>query len=175
MYCISIRAALQHSFIDFHRQFIYTFFHTQGPSGTYGTRAQCLPGTPLDFYECRRGLGYSRFKGVKNGLEADILAFVPFDVPCEINRLTLKKTSGIQKDFSVFSYVEFCLWNAVDDSTNFQRNLSTGEVEIEGSTIYHKTEYRERRNHYSFFTVNSDADGLDTKHFPDKKVAFRKT
>ena len=118
--------------------------------------------TPLDFYECRHGLGYSRFKGIKNGLEADLLAFVPFDAPCEINRLTLKNTSDVQKDFSVFSYVEFCLWNAVDDSTNFQRNLSTGEVEIEGSTIYHKTEYRERRNHYSFFTVNSDVDGFDT-------------
>ena len=118
--------------------------------------------TPLDFYECRHGLGYSRFMGAKNGLAADLLAFVPADAPCEINRLTLKNTSDKEKQFSVFSYVEFCLWNAIDDSTNFQRNLSTGEVEIEGSIIYHKTEYRERRNHYSFFTVNCEADGFDT-------------
>ncbi len=118
--------------------------------------------TPLDFYECRHGLGYSRFMSAKNGLAADLLAFVPVDAPCEINRLTLKNTTDGKKEFSVFSYVEFCLWNAVDDSTNFQRNLSTGEVEIEGSTIYHKTEYRERRNHYSFFTVNCDVDGFDT-------------
>ena len=118
--------------------------------------------TPLDEYECRHGMGYSRFHGAKNGLSADLLAFVPVDAPCEINRLTLKNTSSDIKKFSVFSYVEFCLWNAVDDATNFQRNLSIGEVEIEGSTIYHKTEYRERRNHYSFFTVNSGINGYDT-------------
>ncbi len=118
--------------------------------------------TPLDEYECRHGLGYSKFHGAKNGLSADLLAFVPSDAACEINRLTLKNQSEKEKTFSLFSYVEFCLWNAMDDMTNFQRNLSIGEVEIEGSTIYHKTEYRERRNHYSFFTVNSDVDGFDT-------------
>ena len=118
--------------------------------------------TPLDEYECRHGMGYSRFHGKKNGLAADVLAFVPNDAPCEINRVTLKNESDTEKSFSLFSYVEFCLWNAVDDSTNFQRNLSIGEVEIEGSTIYHKTEYRERRNHFSFFTVNQEAAGFDT-------------
>ena len=118
--------------------------------------------TPLDAYECRHGMGYSKFHGAKNGLEADVLAFVPVDAACEINKVTLKNTSSEEKSFSLFSYVEFCLWNAVDDMTNFQRNLSIGEVEIEGSTIYHKTEYRERRNHYSFFTVNAQIDGFDT-------------
>ena len=118
--------------------------------------------TPVDSYECRHGLGYSRFVSSKNGLKADLLAFVPVHDNCEIDQLVLTNTSGAPKQFSLFSYVEFCLWNAVDDSTNFQRNLSTGEVEIEGSMICHKTEYRERRNHYSFFTVNSRIDGFDT-------------
>lgn len=119
-------------------------------------------GTPVDSYECRHGLGYSRFTSTKNGLRAELLAFVPVDDPCEINRLTLTNTSQNPKQFSLFSYVEFCLWNAVDDSTNFQRNLSIGEVEVEESTIYHKTEYRERRCHYSFFGVNTPIDGYDT-------------
>lgn len=118
--------------------------------------------TELDSYECRHGMGYTRFKSSKNGLSADLLAFVPVDAACEINLLTLENTSDKEKSFSLFSYVEFCLWNAMDDMTNFQRNLSIGEVEIESSTIYHKTEYRERRNHYSFFTVNTPVDGYDT-------------
>ena len=118
--------------------------------------------TPLDSYECHHGIGYSRFLSSKNGLKADLLAFVPVNTTCEINKLTLANTTDAPKTFSLFSYVEFCLWNAVDDSTNFQRNLSIGEVEIEGSTIYHKTEYRERRRHYSFFSVNSPVDGFDT-------------
>ena len=81
---------------------------------------------------------------------------------CEVNKLTLTNESDEKKDFTLFSYVEFCLWNAMDDMTNFQRNFSTGEVEIHGSTIYHKTEYRERRNHYAIFSVNADIDGFDT-------------
>lgn len=118
--------------------------------------------TKLDSYECRHGMGYTRFKSNKNGLGAELLAFVPVDAACEVNLLTLENTSSEEKNFSLFSYVEFCLWNAMDDMTNFQRNLSIGEVEIEGSTIYHKTEYRERRSHYSFFTVNTPVDGYDT-------------
>ena len=118
--------------------------------------------TALDSYECRHGIGYSRFRSAKNGLKADLLAFVPMDASCEINRLTLTNESGSAKTFRVYSYVEFCLWNAMDDMTNYQRNLSTGEVEIDGPVIYHKTEYRERRNHYAFFTVNTPVDGFDT-------------
>ncbi len=120
--------------------------------------------TELDSYECRHGMGYSVFTGSKNGIEAKLTDFVPMKSTCEINKLTLKNTSGAKKEFSVFSYVEFCLWNAMDDMTNFQRNFSTGEVEIhaDGSQLFHKTEYRERRNHYAVYAVNSKVDGFDT-------------
>ena len=118
--------------------------------------------TELDFYECRHGLGYSIITGKKNRLAARLELFVPVGDNCEIDRLVLTNESDAPKSFTVFSYVEFCLWNAVDDSTNFQRNFSTGEVEVEGSTIYHKTEYRERRDHYALYTVNTPIDGFDT-------------
>ena len=118
--------------------------------------------TELDFYECRHGLGYSSITGKKNRLAARLELFVPVGDNCEIDRLVLTNESDAPKSFTVFSYVEFCLWNAVDDSTNFQRNFSTGEVEVEGSTIYHKTEYRERRDHYALYTVNAPVDGFDT-------------
>ena len=137
----------------------YYFIHDGNDIWNPGT----MPSkTPVDSYECRHGLGYSRFVSSKNGLEANLLAFVPVGNACELNKLTLKNNSDAEKNVSLFSYVEFCLWNAVDDSTNYQRNLSIGEVEIEGSVIYHKTEYRERRNHYSFFSVNAPIAGFDT-------------
>ena len=118
--------------------------------------------TELDSYSCRHGLGYSIFTGCKNELTAELTMFVPMGSTCEINKLTLTNNSNKSKEFSVFSYVEFCLWNAMDDMTNFQRNFSTGEVEIHGSAIYHKTEYRERRNHYAVYAVNSPISGFDT-------------
>ena len=118
--------------------------------------------TEPDSYECRHGIGYSRFTSSKNGLEASVLTFVPMDDNCEISQLKLTNNSSLAKEISVFSYVEWCLWNADDDMKNFQRNLSTGEVEVIGSTIYHKTEYRERRNHYAVYSVNAPIDGFDT-------------
>ncbi len=118
--------------------------------------------TELDSYECRHGIGYSRFTSSKAGLNATILTFVPMDDNCEVTKVTLKNDSSKTKDFSLFSYVEWCLWNADDDMKNFQRNLSIGEVEVIGSAIYHKTEYRERRNHYAVYSVNAEIDGYDT-------------
>ncbi|MCR4908698.1 MAG: glycosyl transferase [Lachnospiraceae bacterium] len=118
--------------------------------------------TDPDDYTCRHGLGYSRITSTKNGLTASLLAFVPVDDPCEINRITLTNHSSEKKNIDLFSFIEFCLWNAADDSSNFQRNFSTGEVEVKGSTIYHKTEYRERRNHYAVYSVNKPIAGFDT-------------
>ena len=118
--------------------------------------------TELDEYECRHGMGYTKFHGKKDGVCADVLCFVPMDDTCEIQRIEIKNEGSSEKKLQLFSYVEFCLWNAMDDMTNFQRNLSTGEVEVIGSTIYHKTEYRERRNHYAVYSVNTKADGFDT-------------
>lgn len=118
--------------------------------------------TELDFYECHHGLGYTEFHAQKNEIESHLTAFVPLHETCEVNYLTLKNTGNSTHSLTLTSYIEFCFWNAVDDSTNFQRNLSLAEVEVVGSEIYHKTEYRERRNHYAFYSVNHSVDGFDT-------------
>ena len=118
--------------------------------------------TPLDSYSCRHGLGYTVINGKKNNISAEVTAFVPIGDTCEVLRLRLKNEDTKERSLKLFSYVEFCLWNAMDDMTNFQRNYSTGEVEIDGATIYHKTEYRERRNHYAIFHVNAKPDAFET-------------
>lgn len=118
--------------------------------------------TVLNFYECRHGLGYSVFSSEKNDIAAVQTTFVPLKENCEVTRIEIKNNSAEIKNISLFSFVEFCLWNAVDDVSNFQRNFSTGEVEVDNSEIYHITEYRERRNHYSVFSVNRQPSGFDT-------------
>ena len=118
--------------------------------------------TPLDSYECRHGMNYTRITGSKNGVEASVLFFVPLHTWAEVQKLTLTNNSNEVKRIKLFSFAEWCLWNAATDMENFQRNFSTGEVEIEGSVIYHKTEYRERRNHYAFYGVNVPIQGFDT-------------
>ncbi|MBO4563603.1 MAG: glycosyl transferase [Clostridia bacterium] len=117
---------------------------------------------PLDSYVCRHGLGYSVFEGKKRGVSGCLTVTVPKDDRIELQRLVLKNESGEDKELTVYGAVEWCLWNAVDDSTNYQRNWNIGEVEIEDSTVYHKTEYRERRDHYAFYSVNAPIAGFDT-------------
>ena len=116
----------------------------------------------LDNYECRHGMGYTQITGERNELEAEILYMVPVKFWGEVQRVRLTNKSKKDKTFKLFSFVEWCLWDANDDATNFQRNFSTGQVEIVGSTLYHKTEYRERRDHYAFYHVNEKVSGFDT-------------
>ncbi len=121
----------------------------------------------LDHFEARHGLGYSRITGERNGISVETLVFVPFGEDAEVQRVRVTNTGTAAKDITLFSFVEFCLWNAYDDQTNYQRNLSIGEVEVEpdgphGSAIFHRTEYRERRDHYAVFGINTRADGFDT-------------
>ena len=118
--------------------------------------------TELDEYSCRHGMGYTVITGKKNGLKVSQLSFVPMGYDAEVHQITMENESGKAKDVILTSFVEFCLWNAQDDMLNFQRNFSTGEVEVVDGVIYHKTEYRERRNHYSFYAVNTPIDGFDT-------------
>jgi cellobiose phosphorylase len=117
---------------------------------------------PLDSYSCRHGLGYTIITGQKNQLEAEATFLVPLGFRGEVQRVRLTNKSGAVKKVSLFSFVEWCLWNALDDMSNFQRNFSTGELEVENGVIYHKTEYRERRNHYAFYSVNRKPDGFET-------------
>ncbi len=117
----------------------------------------------LDHYECRHGLGYTTIQSRLNDIHAHIRYFVPLGANLEIWELTISNQRTQQANLSVFASVEFCLWDAMDDATNFQRNYSVGEVEVEAGVIYHKTEYRERRNHFAFFTSSEQLAGFDTQ------------
>lgn len=118
--------------------------------------------TDLDEYECRHGMGYTRIRGEKNSISSSVLFFVPQGEQLEVQQMTLTNHGDKTKTIKLFSFVEWCLWNAEDDMTNFQRNFSTGQVEVQDSVIYHKTEYRERRDHFAFYSVNTPIQGFDT-------------
>jgi cellobiose phosphorylase len=117
----------------------------------------------LDAYECRHGLGYTRINSACLGIESQVRYFVPLNERLEIWELSLTNQRAVAADISIFSAIEFALWDAWDDATNFQRNFSTGEVEVEGSVIYHKTEYRERRDHFAYFACSAPLSGFDTQ------------
>jgi cellobiose phosphorylase len=117
----------------------------------------------LEEYECRHGLGYTTIASSHRGIRADLLYLVPLQQTLEVWRARITNQRATPAELELFSAVEFCLWEAIDDATNFQRNLSIGEVEVEGRVIYHKTEYRERRNHFAYFGCSQELAGFDTQ------------
>ena len=117
----------------------------------------------LDEYECRHGIGYTNIHSSYAGIRAAITYFVPLDETLEIWRLSLTNLSSRPRTLSLFSALEFALWDAWDDATNYQRNFNIGEVEVEDGVIYHKTEYRERRDHFAYFACSHPLAGFDTQ------------
>jgi len=117
----------------------------------------------LEDYACRHGLGYSIISSRYRGISAETLYFVPGGETLEIWRVRVTNERAEPAKLSLFSSIEFCLWDAQDDATNFQRNYSVGEVEVEDGVIYHKTEYRERRDHFAFFACSEPLAGFDTQ------------
>ena len=138
------------------------FFYIREADGTVWSPTFHPADAPLDRYRCRHGMGYTVFETGKNGLDVQLTFFVPTGENCEVQWAVLKNESREAKTFRLTAAVEWCLWNAVDDAANFQRNLNTGEVEREGNVLYHTTEYRERRDHYAYYGVNSTLAGYDT-------------
>ncbi len=117
----------------------------------------------LEDYRCRHGLGYTVIGSRHHGIDAETLYLVPLGESLEIWRARITNHRDEEAALSLFSAIEFCLWDAWDDQTNLQRNYSTGEVEVAGNVIYHTTEYRERRNHFAFFACSEDVAGFDTQ------------
>jgi len=117
----------------------------------------------LEQYNCRHGLGYTIISSIYKYIEAKVCYFVPLGDNLEIWQLTLQNHNKNSVNLSIFSCIEFCLWDANDDTTNFQRNLNTAEIEVENGVIYHKTEYRERRNHFAYFACSESITGYDTQ------------
>ena len=145
---------------DFGGRYLYL---RDDASGAYWSPTWQPTQSELDHYECRHGLSYTRITSAYQGVRAETLYFVPLGETLEVWRLRVTNERTTPLDLSVFSSVEFCLWDALDDASNFQRNYSIGQVEVVDDVIYHKTEYRERRDHFAYFACSEPLAGFDTQ------------
>ncbi len=139
------------------------FYLRDEASGEYWSPSWQPTRKPVEEYTCRHGMGYTVIGSKTAGIRAETLYFVPLDRNLEVWRLTVTNERETPAEISVFSAIEFCLWDAWDDATNFQRNFNTGQVEVEDGVIYHKTEYRERRDHFAYFACSLPVAGFDTQ------------
>jgi cellobiose phosphorylase len=132
-------------------------------SGDYWTPTWQPIRDGVEDYTCRHGMGYTVIQSTSNAITTQIRYFVPLGETLEIWQATITNNRDEAANLSVFSMIEFALWDAQDDAANFQRNLNIGEVEIVDGVIYHKTEYRERRDHYAYFACSEPVEGFDTQ------------
>jgi cellobiose phosphorylase len=146
--------------LDFGGRYIYL---RDEADGAFWSPTWMPTRTALEDYTCRHGMGYTTIESTRAGIQASLRYFVPIDETLEIWQLTLTNQRETPASLSAFSVIEFCLWDANDDATNFQRNYSIGQVEIEDEVIYHKTEYRERRDHFAYFACSAPLAGYDTQ------------
>jgi cellobiose phosphorylase len=140
----------------------YIYLRDNG-DGSFWSPSWQPVGNALEEYRCRHGLGYTVIDSVHEGVRAQTTYFVPDGENLEVWSVVLTNEGKTPRDLSVFASVEFCLWDAWDDATNYQRNFNTGQVEVEAGVIYHKTEYRERRNHFAYFACSEETAGFDTQ------------
>ena len=146
--------------LDFGGRYIYL---RDNKSGEFWSPSWMPTRGDLEDFTCRHGMGYSIISSKFKDIESSTRYFVPLDENLEIWQLTLTNHRKTAVELSTFSSVEFCLWDAQDNSTNFQRNFSIGQVEVDDEVIYHKTEYRERRNHFAWFACSEPLAGFDTQ------------
>ncbi len=131
-------------------------------SGEYWSPSWQPAQRELTDYSCRHGLGYSIIGSTYKGIRGETLYFVPLGENLEVWRIRVTNERTTPARVSLFSSIEWCLWEALEDNSNFQRNYSTGQVEVENGVIYHKTEYRERRDHFAYFACSAPLAGFDT-------------
>ncbi|MFN2284351.1 MAG: GH36-type glycosyl hydrolase domain-containing protein, partial [Anaerolineae bacterium] len=144
---------------DFGGRYIYL---RDNATGAFWSPSWQPTRTPLDSYTCRHGMGYTVIQSQNHGIEAETRYFVPLGQNLEVWQLTVTNQREASADLSIFSLIEFCLWDAQDDATNYQRNFNIAQVEIDEGVIYHKTEYRERRDHFAYFACSEPLAGYDT-------------
>jgi len=113
----------------------------------------------LSTYECRHGLGYTKISSSYSDIESEATYFVPVDENLEIWMLTLKNASSEKKELSVFSYAEFCLWQADHDQTDLQSIQFRAVAKYEDDAIYHS--FFDVSTGYAFFASSGAVTGYD--------------
>ncbi len=124
----------------------------------------------LEAYECRHGLGYTRFSSVRDGIRCNLRYFVPFGNNLEVWTLTLQNLSGRPRRLSVFTYFEWCLGVCPDNHREFHKTFLETEFDNESQVLLARKRLWEApsdRGHWNmswdrtaYFACSQQVDGF---------------
>ena len=112
-------------------------------------------------YECRHGLSYTKISSEYAGIKSETTYFVPVGEANEIWRIKVKNNTNKARSISLFTYVEFCLWDALNDMTDYQYNLNIGKTEFKNNCMYHLTLYNMHKHNFAYFWSNTKVASFD--------------
>ncbi len=112
-------------------------------------------------YECRHGLSYTKISSGYSKIRTQTTYFVPLGENLEIWRIKVANDSRKPRKISLFTYVEFCMWDAVNDMTDFQYNLNIGQTRFADNAMYHVTNFHAHQGCFAWFWANRKVASFD--------------
>ena len=129
-------------------------------TGEYWNPGYQPSATKLDSYSCRHGMGYTTLEGEYKGVTAGLTYFVPDDRDFEIWLLKVTNTLKVPKKLQIFSYAEFCFWDAILDQQNVDWAQQINQGRYDNGIITWYPHYID--NNASFFATSGDVSSYDT-------------
>jgi len=122
-------------------------------------------------YECCHGIGYTRFSVLYKGIQSELRIFVPFDHNLEIVTLKVINHGKIERELSLFTYLEWCLGAGPDQHREFHKTFLETEFDPDYQVLLSKKrlwEIPSNRGHWNIewngtaFTACSESiDGFE--------------
>ena len=117
-------------------------------------------GTKLDGYSCRHGMGYTVLEGEYKGITASLAYFVPDDRDFEIWLLKINNKLNVPKKLLIFSYAEFCFWEAIMDQQNVDWVQQINQCRHHNGIITWYPQFENKSA--SFFATSGEVKSFDT-------------
>ena len=118
----------------------------------------------LDSFEARHGLGYTRITGARGGItRRDACSSSRWARPPRSTKVTLTNTSDRRRELDAVLLRRVLPVERPGRLDQLPAQLfAPAKWRSRARAIYHKTEYRERRDHYAVYAVNAPIAGFDT-------------
>ena len=141
----------------------YVYIRDEGSKDYWGATWQPVLKNKNYRYECRHGMGYTVIRSKYAGISTETSYFVPIGENHEFWALRIKNDSPKARKLKIFTYLEFCLWHAEMDMTDFQYTLNIASAVNDGNMLFHQTGYAPKSGRFglSYFGCSSKISGYD--------------
>ena len=142
------------------------YLYIRTPDGTVWNPS-CTPScTPVDRYECRHGMYYTKFDSEKNGLRAQVKYFIPYSDPVLLWDVVFTNDTERELTFSAYPYLDFSMRDYLKDALyyHFCGNQMTGKFSAEHHALMlDYFAFEAQHPGYTLFNASKQFDSYDMR------------